>query len=85
MLRAAFPSTPFLSVYAVGSELWTSLREYIDCDTHQREPNNSSINFSSVRVLGFTVLAQTLILTGIYILSPFPIINVDVFGLDVPL
>ena len=36
VLRAAFSSTPFLSIDAVGSGLWTALREYTDCDTHQR-------------------------------------------------
>ena len=49
------PSTPFLSIDAVGSEIWTLLHEYIDCGTHQRAPNNLSIKLLNVRVLGFAV------------------------------
>ena len=39
-----FPSTPFLSIDAVGSEIWTALHEHINCGTHQRVPNRSSID-----------------------------------------
>jgi hypothetical protein len=46
---------PFLSIDAVGSKIWTALHEYIDCDTHQRAPNKSSIKLLNVRVLGFSV------------------------------
>ena len=55
MLGAAFSSTPFLSIDAVGSELWTALHEYIDCDTHRRLPNTSSIQLLNVRVLDYAV------------------------------
>ena len=55
MLEAAFSSTPFLSIDAVGSELWTALHEYIDCDTHGRAPSNSSIKLLNVRVLDYAV------------------------------
>ena len=55
MLGPAFSSTPFLSIDAVGSEIWTALHEYTDCDTHQRAPNNSSIKLLNVRVLDFAV------------------------------
>ena len=51
MLGAAFSSMSFLSIDAVGSELWTSLLEYTDCDTHRRAPSNSSIKLLHVRVL----------------------------------
>ena len=50
-----FPSTSFLSIDAVGSEIWTALHEYIDCDTHQRAPNKSSIKLLHVRVLDYAV------------------------------
>ena len=51
MLEAAFSSTPFLSIEAVGSELLTSLHEHTDYGTHQRAPNDSSIELLHVRVL----------------------------------
>ena len=50
-LEVAFSSPPCLSIDAVGSELSTRLLEYIDCDTHQRTPKNSSVKLSNVRVL----------------------------------
>ena len=55
MLRAAFSSTQILSIDAVGSELLTSLHEYIDCGTHQRAPNDSSIKLLHVRLLDLVV------------------------------
>ena len=55
MLGAAFSSTPFLSIDAVGSELWTALHGYIDCCTHQRAPDDSSIELPHVRLLGLVV------------------------------
>ena len=42
MLGAAFSSTQFLSIDAVGSELWTALHEYINGDTHKSVFDNSS-------------------------------------------
>ena len=55
MLEAAFSSTQFLSIGTVGSELWTSLHEYIDCGTHRRTPNNSSAKLHNFRVLDYEV------------------------------
>ena len=55
MLEAAFSSAQFLSIDAVGSEILTALHEYIDCDTYQRAPSNSSVKLLNVRVLGFAV------------------------------
>ena len=55
MLGAAFSSTPILSIDAVGSELWAALHEHIDCDTHRRATNNSSIKALKVRVLDYEV------------------------------
>ena len=55
MLGLIFLWLAFLSIDAVGSELWTSLHEYIDCDTHRRAPNNSSIKLLNVRVLDYAV------------------------------
>ena len=55
MLGPTFPSTSFLSIDAVGSEIWTALHEYIDCDTHQRTPSNSPFKLLHVRLLGFAV------------------------------
>ena len=46
----AFSIVPFLSIDAVGSELLARLLEYIDCDTHQRTPKNSSIKLSNAHV-----------------------------------
>ena len=56
MLGVAFSSTPFLSIDAVGSEIWAALHEYIDCGTHRRAPNNSSIKLLNVRVLDFDLV-----------------------------
>ena len=53
VLGAAFSSTPFLSIDAVGSEILTALHQYIDCNTHQRAPSNSSIKLLHVRVLDY--------------------------------
>ena len=53
MLGAAFSSTPFLSIDAVGSEILTALHEHIDCGTYQRAPNNSSIKPLNIRVLDY--------------------------------
>ena len=55
VLEPTFSLTPFLSIDAVGSEIWTSLQMYINGDTHQRVPNHSSIILLSVRLLGFVV------------------------------
>ena len=52
-LGQTFSSTPFPSINAVGSEILTRLHEYIDCGTHRRAPNNSSIKLLNVRVLDF--------------------------------
>ena len=38
----AFSIVPFLSIDAVGSELWTALHEYINGDTHKSVFDNSS-------------------------------------------
>ena len=56
VLGTTFPSTPFLSIDAVGSEIWTALHEYINCGTHQRVHNHSSVSLVlNVRLLGFVV------------------------------
>ena len=52
VLGSIFTSTSFLSIDAVGSEIWIALHEYTDCDTHQRTPNNSPIKLLNLRVLG---------------------------------
>jgi len=52
-LGPTFSSTSFPSIDAVGSKILTRLHEYIDCDTHRRAPNNSSIELLNVRVLDF--------------------------------
>ena len=41
-LEVAFSIVPFLSIDAVGSELWTALHEYINGDTHKSVFVNSS-------------------------------------------
>ena len=55
VLGPSFTSTPFLSIDAVGSEIWTALHGYTKCDTHLRIPNQSSIKLLNVLVLGFVV------------------------------
>ena len=55
VLGPSFTSLRFFSIGAVGSEIWTALHEYIDCGTHQRGPNHSSIELLNVRILGFDV------------------------------
>jgi len=42
VLAPTFSSTPFLSIDAAGSEIWTALHAYINGDTHQGVLNNSS-------------------------------------------
>ena len=41
-LEVAFSIVPFLSIDAVGSELWTALHEYINGGTLSRASDNSS-------------------------------------------
>ena len=48
-LEVAFSILPFLSIDAVGSELWTALHEYINGDTHKSVFDNS---FGKKRRLG---------------------------------
>ena len=55
LLGPTFSSISFLSIDAVGSKILTALHEYVDCETHQRAPNKSSIKLLNVRVLGFSV------------------------------
>ena len=55
VLGLIFSWPSFILIDAVGSKILTALREYIDCDTHQRAPSNSSIKLLNVRVLGFAV------------------------------
>ena len=55
VLGTTFSPTSFLSIDAVGSEIWTALHGYIDCDTHRRAPNNLSIKILNVRVLDYVV------------------------------
>jgi hypothetical protein len=42
MLEVAFSIVPFLSIDAVGSELWTAPHEYISSDTDESVFDNSS-------------------------------------------
>ena len=44
MWAPTFTSTPFLSIDAVGSEIWIALHVYINDDTHQRVPYHSPID-----------------------------------------
>ena len=55
-LGPTFSSTSFPSIDAVGSKILTALHEYVDCDTHQRAPNKSSIKLLNVRVLDLRLL-----------------------------
>ena len=57
VLGLIFSATSFPSIDAVGSEFFTRLYEYINCDTHRKAPKNSSIKIPSVRVLDFDVVA----------------------------
>ena len=50
-LEAAFSIAPFRYIDAAASEILARLSEHIDCDTHQRTPENSSIKLSKVRLL----------------------------------
>ena len=55
VLGSTFPLSSFLSIDAVGSEVWTALHEYINGDTHQRVPSHSPIYLLSVRLIDFVV------------------------------